>query len=154
MCLVPSLIIFAIFFFYPLYRLVSSASTSTNRFGTAAATWASASTRDVLTGDQFLAGLRHSLTYVLLHGARRAGPRHAAGGRRPPPAPGIKVFQTIFSSTVATSVAVASVIFFVLLNPQVGYFSNVEFLSLADPDTALCGVSPCRRSGRTSGSRS
>ena len=35
----------------------------------------------------------------------------------------IGVFRTIFSSTVATSVAVASVIFFTLLNPQVGLFS-------------------------------
>ena len=48
---------------------------------------------------------------------------------------GIKIFQTIFSSTVASSVAVASVVFFVLINPQVGYFCDVDFLSLADPDT-------------------
>jgi sn-glycerol 3-phosphate transport system permease protein len=33
---------------------------------------------------------------------------------------GIAIYRTIFSSTVATSVAVASVIFFTLLNPQVG----------------------------------
>ena len=53
---------------------------------------------------------------------------------------GIKVFQTIFASTVATSVAVASVVFFVLINPQVGYFRDVGSLSLANPDTALRGV--------------
>ena len=53
---------------------------------------------------------------------------------------GIKVFQTVFASTVASSVAVASVVFFVLINPQVGYFSNVGFLSLSNPDTALRGV--------------
>ncbi len=33
---------------------------------------------------------------------------------------GIGIYRTIFSSTVATSVAVASVIFGTLLNPQVG----------------------------------
>ena len=33
---------------------------------------------------------------------------------------GIKVFQAIFSSTIATSAAVASVVFFILFNPQVG----------------------------------
>ncbi|MDQ1519868.1 MAG: sn-glycerol 3-phosphate transport system permease protein [Actinomycetota bacterium] len=33
---------------------------------------------------------------------------------------GIGIYRTIFSSTVATSVAVASVIFFTLLNPQIG----------------------------------
>jgi sn-glycerol 3-phosphate transport system permease protein len=53
---------------------------------------------------------------------------------------GIKVFHTIFSSTVATSVAVASVIFFVLINPTTGYFNDVGFISLSDPDSALRGV--------------
>jgi ABC-type sugar transport system permease subunit len=36
---------------------------------------------------------------------------------------GIGAFRTIFSSTVATSTAVASVVFFTLLNPQVGLLS-------------------------------
>ena len=36
---------------------------------------------------------------------------------------GIRIFRTIFSSTVATSTAVASVIFFTLLNPVVGLLS-------------------------------
>ena len=36
---------------------------------------------------------------------------------------GIRIFRTIFSSTIATSVAVASVIFFTLLDPAVGLFS-------------------------------
>ena len=53
---------------------------------------------------------------------------------------GIKIFQTIFSSTIASSVAVASVVFLVLINPQVGYFRDVSFFSLSDPDTALRGV--------------
>ena len=54
---------------------------------------------------------------------------------------GIKVFQTIFASTVATSVAVASVVFFVLINPQIGCFQTVDWLQPADPDAALFGVS-------------
>lgn len=53
---------------------------------------------------------------------------------------GIKVFQTIFASTVASSVAVASVIFLVLVNPQIGFFGDVRFLSLAHTDSALRGV--------------
>lgn len=38
---------------------------------------------------------------------------------------GIGVFRTIFSSTVATSVAVASVMWFFLLNPQVGVVADL-----------------------------
>ena len=33
---------------------------------------------------------------------------------------GIRIFRTIYSSTVATSTAVASVVFLTLLNPQIG----------------------------------
>ena len=50
---------------------------------------------------------------------------------------GIKVFHTIFSSTVATSVAVASVIWLVLINPTPGYFP-VDWLS--DPSRGIGGA--------------
>jgi ABC-type sugar transport system permease subunit len=36
---------------------------------------------------------------------------------------GVRIFRTIFSSTIATSVAVASVIFFTLLDPTTGLFA-------------------------------
>ncbi len=59
---------------------------------------------------------------------------------------GIRAYRTIFSSTVATSVAAASVIFFTLLNPQVGLFTywlgrEGEISVLQDPKTALIAVS-------------
>lgn len=60
---------------------------------------------------------------------------------------GIGVFRTIFSSTVATSVAVASLIWLFLMNPAVGVLANLiggvakEPGLLNDPDTALWAVS-------------
>ena len=62
---------------------------------------------------------------------------------------GIGVFRTIFSSTIASSVAVASLIWFMLLNPQVGVLSDLlhrVFPVLKNPGllndggTALWGV--------------
>ena len=59
--------------------------------------------------------------------------------------PGIRVFRTIYSSTIATSVAVASVVFFTLLNPEVGLL-NYAFGQeggngfLANPHWALPAV--------------
>jgi ABC-type sugar transport system permease subunit len=64
---------------------------------------------------------------------------------------GIGVFRAIFSSTVATSVAVASLMWFFLLQPSVGVLSNVGWLSdlfpvikspglLEDEGTALPAV--------------
>lgn len=58
---------------------------------------------------------------------------------------GITIYRTIFSSTVATSVAVASVIFFTLLNPQIGLLNYLlgrgnALSPLDDPTWALPAV--------------
>jgi sn-glycerol 3-phosphate transport system permease protein len=138
--LVPSAIVFGIFFFYPLVRLVYLGLHQQNRFGTSERYVGPSQFGDVLTGEQFTSGLEISTKYVLFTvplGLVLGVLLAVAANRR---LKGIKIFHTIFASTVASSVAVASVVFLVLLNPQVGYFSNVSFFSLADPDTALRGV--------------
>jgi sn-glycerol 3-phosphate transport system permease protein len=64
---------------------------------------------------------------------------------------GVGVFRSVFSSTVATSVAVASLMWFFLLQPSVGVISNIGWLGdlfpvvkqpglLADEGTALWSV--------------
>jgi ABC-type sugar transport system permease subunit len=64
---------------------------------------------------------------------------------------GVGVFRTIFSSTVATSVAVASLMWLFLLQPDVGVLANVGWIAdlfpvlkspglLRDPGTALISV--------------
>ena len=64
---------------------------------------------------------------------------------------GIGVFRAVFSSTVATSVAVASLMWLFLLQPDLGALSNVGWISdlfpvvqspglLRDPGTALTSV--------------
>jgi sn-glycerol 3-phosphate transport system permease protein len=138
--LVPSLAVFGAFFFFALYRLIDLSLHQQNRTGTAQR-WAGFSQwTEVLTGDEFTEGLSITVRYVLftvpaglILGVLLAVVAH----RR---LRGIKAFQTIFASTVASSVAVASVVFFTLVNPTAGYFRNVTAISLADPDTALRGV--------------
>jgi len=138
--LVPSAIIFVWFFFYPLYRLFVMGLHQSNRTGTAERYVGWGQYSDVLTGHQFTEGVKITFTYVLYTvplGLVLGVLLAVAANRR---LKGIKVFQFIFSSTIATSVAVASVIFFVLLNPQIGYFSSIKFFSLANTDSALRGV--------------
>jgi sn-glycerol 3-phosphate transport system permease protein len=64
---------------------------------------------------------------------------------------GIGAFRTVFSSTVATSVAVASLMWLFLLQPDVGVLANVGWISdlfpvlkspglLRDPNTALMSI--------------
>lgn len=144
--LLPAFIVFGVFFFYPLVKLVQLSLFDTR--GVFAnqrqefvgfSQWA-----DVLGGEDFLSSLGVTALFVLytvpagvVLGILLAQLAH----RR---LRGIKIFQTIFSSTVASSVAVASVIFFALVNPEVGYFRNVSWLSwlnTQNPDTALLAVS-------------
>jgi sn-glycerol 3-phosphate transport system permease protein len=57
---------------------------------------------------------------------------------------GITIYRTIFSSTVATSVAVASVVFLTLLNPEIGlvnYYFGLDQNLLRDDTWALPMVS-------------
>lgn len=67
------------------------------------------------------------------------------------PLRGVGVFRAVFSSTVATSVAVASLMWLFLLQPSVGVMANLEWLTdlfpvvkspglLRDPGTALWSV--------------
>lgn len=143
--LLPAFVVFGVFFFYPLAKLVQLSlfdtrgvfANSRQEF-VGLGQWA-----DVLGGEQFRSSLWITVQYVLytvpagiVLGILLAQLAH----RR---LRGIKFFQTVFASTVATSVAVASVIFFALVNPEVGYFRNVEWLSwlnTQNPDTALLSV--------------
>lgn len=136
--LAPAFAVFYGFFFYPLGRLLHFAIYQQNRTGTAERYVGFSQLTDVLAGDEFREGLQHTLTYVLFTvpaGLVLGIVLAVVANRR---LKGIKFFQTVLSSTVATSVAVASVIFFVLLNPQVGYF-KVDWL--AEPNQVLFGVS-------------
>ena len=138
--LAPAGVVLAAFSIYPLYRLVYMGLHQRNRFGTAERWVGTAQYRQVLGGDEFQSGLEITVRYIALTvpaGLVLGLLLAVAANRR---LRGIKVFQAVFSSTVATSVAVASVVFLVLVNPQIGYFGDVGWLSLADPDTALRGV--------------
>jgi sn-glycerol 3-phosphate transport system permease protein len=138
--LIPSLAVFVTFFFYPLYRLFYLGLHQQNSFGTAERYVGWQQYTDVLGGQEFRDGLLTSGRYVLLTvplGLVLGVLLAVSANRR---LRGIKVFQTIFASTVASSVAVASVLFLTLINPQAGYFKDVGFISLTNPDTALRGV--------------
>lgn len=140
--LLPALVVFGVFAYYPLYVLVDLSLHRESRFAIGDPVWVGPQQIvDTIGGSDFIEGVVHSGLYMLytvplglLLGVLLA----VAANRR---LRGIRIFQTVFSSTVATSVAVASVIFFTLVNPEVGYFRDVPWLSLANPDWALFSVS-------------
>jgi sn-glycerol 3-phosphate transport system permease protein len=140
--LLPSLVVFAVFFYYPLYRLVWFATHQQSRFRNRPATYVGTEQlTETLSGNDFFDGLVHSglfMVYTVPLGIVLGVLLAVAAHRR---LRGIKIFQTIFSSTVASSVAVASVVFTTLVNPEMGYFRDVSWLSLRSGDSALFAVS-------------
>lgn len=132
--LAPSLAVFAIFFYLPFARLLGWGTYKSVRGGQSYNQVGLDQYKDVLAGDQFREGLTHSVQYVFLTvpaGLVLGTLLAIAAHRR---LKGIKVFQAIFSSTLASSVAVSSVIFFFLFNSTVGFF-KVDWTT--DPDRAL-----------------
>ncbi len=144
--LLPSIIVFGIFVFYPMGKTVWLGFYQEDPFGGRFYVgWDQY--LDVLQSDEF----RHSLWitfqftiitvgFGLVIGVALATLAHQR-------LRGITVYRTIFSSTVATSVAVSSLIWLVLLNPAIGIIN--QFLEsigsgpadvLRDPDTALFAV--------------
>jgi sn-glycerol 3-phosphate transport system permease protein len=135
--LAPSVVVFSAFFFYPIGRIVYLGLFQQNQTRTRQRYVGPQQYSDVLTGPEFIDGLSTTLKYVALTvpAGLVLGVLLAVAANRT--LRGIKIFQTIFSSTVATSVAVASIVWLVLINPTIGYF-KVDWLR--DTDMALFGV--------------
>src|SRR5215211_5611706 len=143
----PSLVIFGVFVFYPFGRNFWLALHRTPPFPGLPSRYVGLDqARDVVTSDAFLKSLRVTVQFVLytVPTGIALGLLLAVLAHRQ--LRGMTVYRTIFSSTVATSVAAASVIFFTLLNPQVGLLTywlgrSGEQGVLQDPKLALIAVS-------------
>lgn len=144
----PSIVLFATFAFYPLVKTFYLGFFRSDPFGLSS-TWVGLEQYiDVLTSDRFHRSLvttglfaLYTVPTGLVLGLGLALLAHQK-------LRGMIVYRTIFSSTVATSVAVASVMWLTLLNPSIGIinyvlkesgFSAVNWLS--DPTWALPAVS-------------
>ena len=145
--ILPSLAVFGVFVIYPFVRNIYLGAYRTPPFPDLPRTFVGLSQyHQVLASHEFLNSLGVTCLFVvytvptgLLLGLLLAVLTHQK-------LRGMAIFRTAFSSTVATSVAVASVIFFTLLNPQVGLFTywlgrQSQPSLLDDPRWALVAVS-------------
>ena len=145
--LAPAFIVFAVFVFYPFAKNFEYALYRTPPFPGLPKTYVGFDQiSDVISSHDFQNSVWVTILFVLYTvpiglflGLGLAVLAHQK-------LKGVNAYRTIFSSTVATSVAAASVIFFTLLNPQVGLFTywlgrEGEISVLQDPATALIAVS-------------
>ena len=136
--LVPSIAVFVAFFYRPFLNLLYWGTFESRANGAFFERVGLRQYREQLTSSDFREGLWHSVQFVLytVPAGLVLGILLAVAAHRR--LRGIKVFQAIFSSTLASSVAVTSVIFLYLLHPVVGVF-RVDWLT--NPDTAMFAVS-------------
>lgn len=145
--LLPSVILFVAFVFYPLVRSIYLGFHATDPFGRREVWIGLEQYRDVLTSPDFVNSLfvTGQFTLYTVIPATALGLYLALLAYQR--LPGIVIFRTIFSSTVASSVAVSSVMFLLLLNPGVGVLNylidstggpSVNWLT--DPTWALPAV--------------
>jgi sn-glycerol 3-phosphate transport system permease protein len=143
----PSFVIFGIFVFYPFIRNIELGLFRTPPFPNLPKEFVGLDQYgDVLSSSYFLDSLKTTVLFFLLTVPTGIFAGLGLAVLAHQKLRGIALYRTIFSSTVATSVAAASVIFFTLLNPQVGLFTfwlgrEGQLSVLQDPGTALFAVS-------------
>ncbi len=122
--ILPALAVFGVFVFYPLARAIWEGFYETPPFPTEPSRFVGGHQyASVITSSAFLESLWRTVLYVVMTvpiGIVLGVALAILANRK---IRGIRIYQTIFASTIATSTAVASVIFFTLLNPEVGLFS-------------------------------
>jgi sn-glycerol 3-phosphate transport system permease protein len=136
--LAPSIAVFVVFFYRPFLNLLYWGTFESRANGARFERVGLRQYREQLTSSDFREGLWHSVQFVLytVPAGLLLGVLLAVAAHRR--LRGIRVFQAIFSSTLASSVAVTSVIFLYLLHPVVGVF-RVDWLT--NPDWAMFAVS-------------
>src|SRR6266700_2684096 len=125
--LLPAVLIFSVFIFYPFLRNFYLGFFSTPPFPGQPKHYVGLDQyKDVLSSSDFLDSLRTTVTFVIITvpvgfalGILLAVLAHQK-------LKGIGLYRMFFSSTVATSIAVAAVIFGTLLSPQVGLLQGIQ----------------------------
>ncbi len=132
--LAPSLILFGVFVFYPLGRTIYLGLHQNDFFGGNQVYVGFSQYTDVATSEDFRHSLWTTVQFVLLIvplglvlGVGMAVLANKA-------LRGVGIFRTVFSSTVATSIAVASLMWLVLFNPSIGILTRIlPFDALKNP---------------------
>jgi len=123
--LAPSIVIFGAFVFYPLGKSVYLSFFKSNPFHTRQIYVGWENYHEVFTSPDFRSTLLVTGTFALytVVPALLIGTFLAVLANQR--LPGVVIFRTVFTSTIAASVAVASVLWLVLLHPSIGVLSGV-----------------------------
>ncbi|MFQ6864537.1 carbohydrate ABC transporter permease [Blautia sp.] len=138
--LVPSMLIFAVFLFYPFFKTIYLSLYKTNKMGEAKLFVGLENYTDLLTSPSFHNSLKVTLIFVsvVVIGSMFLGLVAAVLCNKA--FPGIRFFSTAYALPMAIASSSAAMIFQIMLHPAVGIVNkllNMDINWLNDPKTAL-----------------
>ena len=138
--LVPSILIFAVFLFYPFVKTVYLSLFMTNKMGQAKIFVGLQNYLDLLSSESFRNSLKVTLVFVVIVvlGGMLLGLIAAVLCNKA--FPGIRVFSTAYALPMAIASSSAAMIFQIMLHPAVGIVNKLLGLDinwLNDPNIAL-----------------
>ena len=138
--LVPSLLIFAVFLFYPFFKTLYLSLFMTNKMGQAKLFVGLQNYTDLLSTASFMNSLKVTLIFVaiVVFGGMALGLIAAVLCNKA--FPGIRAFSTAYALPMAIASSSAAMIFKIMLHPAVGIVNKLLGLDinwLNDPATAL-----------------
>ena len=120
----PSMFLFAVFVFYPPGQSVYLGFFISNPFQTRTIYVGFDQYREVLTSSDFVSSLLVTATFTLYTVVPAIAIATFLAVISNQKLPGIVIFRTIFSSTLAASVAISAVLWLVLLHPSIGVLND------------------------------
>ena len=138
--LIPSLLVFGVFLFYPFFKTVYLSLYKTNKMGQAKLFVGLGNYKELLSSPSFLNSLKVTLIFVLIVvvGSMFLGLVAAVLCNKA--FPGIRFFSTAYALPMAIASSSAAMIFQIMLHPSVGIVNKLLGLNinwLNDPKTAL-----------------
>lgn len=141
--LVPSLLIFGIFLFYPFFKTIYLSLYKTNKMGQARLFVGFGNYKDLLTSPSFYNSLIVTVEFVVIVviGSMLLGLIGALLCNKA--FPGIRIFSTAYALPMAIASSSAAMIFKIMLDPTIGIVNKLLKLDITwiqDPKYALISV--------------
>lgn len=138
--LIPSLLVFGVFLFYPFFKTIYLSLYKTNKMGQAKLFVGLGNYKELLSSPSFLNSLKVTLIFVLIVVAGSMLLGLVAAVLCNKAFPGIRFFSTAYALPMAIASSSAAMIFQIMLHPSVGIVNKLLGLNinwLNDPKTAL-----------------
>lgn len=141
--LVPAMLVFAAFLFYPFFKTIYLSLFKTNKLGQAKLFVGLDNYINLLTSESFRTSLKVTVIFVMIVviGSMALGLLGAMLCQKT--FPGIRVFSTAYALPMAIASSSAAMIFKLMLNPTVGIVNKLFNLNISwftDPKYALVAV--------------